>query len=193
MAEKHCLIAGLDEVGRGCIVGPVIAAAVVLDNTKPIPGLTDSKKLSAKRREQLAEQIRNHAVAYALGRAEASEIDHLNILQASLLAMSRAVAMLHCKPDWIKVDGTFYPPVDCPGETVVQGDLHVAEISAASILAKVARDREMLLLDTLYPGYGFAEHKGYPTRSHLESLQRLGATELHRKTFAPVKKLVVPV
>lgn len=191
MAEQYRLVAGLDEVGRGCIVGPVIAAAVILDSAKPIPGLTDSKKLSPKRREQLAEQIRERAVAYAVGRAEAGEIDCLNILQATLLAMSRAVAMLHCKPDWIKVDGTFYPPVDCPGETVVQGDLHVAEISAASILAKVARDREMLLLDRLYPGYGFAEHKGYPTRLHLECLQKLGATELHRKTFAPVKRCVL--
>ncbi|MGR8933545.1 MAG: ribonuclease HII [Gammaproteobacteria bacterium] len=183
------LVAGVDEVGRGCIVGPVMAAAVILDRTKPIPGLTDSKKLSAKRREQLADQIRRDAVDYALGRAEASEIDRINILQASLLAMSRAVVMLHYKPDWVRVDGTYYPSIAYPGETVIQGDLLVAEISAASILAKVARDREMLLLDALYPGYGFAEHKGYPTRIHLDRLQLLGATELHRRSFAPVKKL----
>lgn len=183
------MVAGLDEVGRGCIAGPVIAAAVVLDSDKPIAGLTDSKKLTAKRREQLSNQIRCNALDYALGRAEPSEIDRMNILQASLVAMSRACAMLRCKPDWVKVDGVFYPSLDFPGETVVQGDLLVAEISAASILAKVARDREMLLLDALYPGYGFAEHKGYPTPLHLERLQLLGATELHRKTFAPVKKL----
>lgn len=189
MTGKHYLVAGVDEVGRGCIVGPVIAAAVVLDNRKPIAGLTDSKKLSAKRREQLAVLVRENALDYAIGRAEPSEIDRINILQASLLAMRRAVTMLKYKPDWVQVDGTFYPPIAYPGETVIQGDLHIAAISAASILAKVARDREMSLLDALYPGYGFADHKGYPTRLHLERLQTLGATELHRKTFAPVKKL----
>jgi ribonuclease HII len=187
---KNCIVAGLDEVGRGCIAGPVFAAAVILDSGKPISGLTDSKKLTAQRRERLATLIRSNALDYALGRAEPSEIDRLNILQASLLAMARAVAMLHCKPDWVKVDGVFYPPISYPGEAVIRGDLHIAEISAASILAKVARDREMLLLDALYPGYGFAEHKGYPTTKHLERLQTLGATELHRKTFAPVKAIL---
>jgi ribonuclease HII len=192
-AEPHRagrLIAGIDEVGRGCIAGPVIAAAVILDTAKPVSGLTDSKKLSPQRREYLARLIRENSLDYAIGRAEASEIGRLNILQASLLAMARAVAMLSVKPDWVRVDGQFYPPIAYPGETGVKGDLLVAEISAASILAKVARDREMAFLDVLYPGYGLAEHKGYPTQLHLDRLQALGAAELHRKTFAPVKGIL---
>jgi len=186
------IIAGIDEVGRGCIAGPVIAAAVILDAAKPISGLTDSKKLSPRQRENLARLIRANARAYALGRAEASEIDRDNILQASLSAMARAAAALEIKPNWVMVDGTFYPPIDSPGETVIQGDLLIAEISAASILAKVARDREMQLLEALYPGYQFAAHKGYPTPLHLARLQSLGAAAPHRKTFAPVKTLLHP-
>jgi ribonuclease HII len=185
------IIAGIDEVGRGCIVGAVIAAVVILDPDKPIAGLTDSKKLSDKKRQVFARLIKENAKAWAIGRAEPSEIDRINILQASLLAMKRAYDFLNITPDQVQVDGTFYPDIPCPGETIVQGDLKVAEISAASILAKVARDDEMSTLDALYPGYEFAKHKGYPTKFHLEKMHHLGATEQHRKSFSPVKKLLV--
>lgn len=184
------MLAGIDEVGRGCIVGPVIAAAVVLNPDKPITGLTDSKKLSAKRRDALSHEIKASALGWAIARAEPSEIDHINILQASLLAMKRAFLQLSLPVDKVLVDGKFYPDIACPGETVIGGDLSVAEISAASILAKVARDEEMLTLERLYPGYGFAAHKGYPTKLHLQKIHQLGITELHRKSFAPVKKLL---
>lgn len=187
-SDKTLRIAGIDEVGRGCIVGPVFAAAVILDPDKPITGLTDSKKLSEKRREALAEQIKANALAWAVGRAETSEIDRINILQATMLAMQRAFSQLSVQPDYIKVDGNRLPPIVCAGEAVVQGDALVAEISAASILAKVSRDQEMQVLERLYPGYGFALHKGYPTRLHIEALQRLGVTPQHRTSFAPVKK-----
>lgn len=185
------MLAGIDEVGRGCIVGPVVAAAVVLDPDRPVSGLTDSKKLTAKKREALCDTIKNSALAWAIGRAEASEIDRINILQASLLAMRRAFVQISMPVDRVLVDGKFYPDIACPGETVIQGDLTVAEISAASILAKVARDEEMLVLDRMYPGYQFASHKGYPTKTHLQKLQQLGITLQHRKTFAPVRKLLV--
>lgn len=168
----------------------MVAAAVILDPTKPIAGLTDSKKLTEKRREQLAQIIKRDALAWAIGRAEPSEIDEINILQASLLAMQRAFNALTIKPDWVKVDGNKYPPIDCAGETIVKGDLTEAEISAASILAKVHRDHEMLVLEQLYPGYEFAKHKGYGTKLHLEKLQKFGVTLHHRKSFAPVKKLL---
>lgn len=184
-------IAGIDEVGRGCIVGPVVAAAVILDPAKPIAGLTDSKKLTEKKRLQLAEQIKASAYCWAVARAEASEIDTINILQASLLAMQRAVSQLSFQPDFVKVDGNRLPKLPMPGVAIVQGDLLVAEISAASILAKVARDQEMLTLDRLYPGYQFAVHKGYPTKQHLAALQQWGITPQHRKSFAPVKKYLV--
>jgi ribonuclease HII len=184
------IIAGVDEVGRGCIVGPVIAAVVILDAEKAIAGLTDSKKLSPTKREKLSRIIQSEALDFAIGRAEPSEIDTINILQASLLAMARAFAMLRISPDWVKVDGIHYPPINCPGETVIQGDLQVAEISAASIIAKVARDNEMQTLDRLYPGYEFSKHKGYPTKLHLEKLKHLGITPLHRKSYAPVKKVI---
>lgn len=190
MENSQGVIAGLDEVGRGCIVGPVIVAAVILDSDRPIIGLTDSKKLTDRKRRQLAVLIKENAKAWAIGRAEASEIDRINILQATLLAMGRAYSMLQEIPNWVKVDGTFYPEIDSPGETIVQGDSKVAEISAASILAKVARDDEMNSLDVLYSGYGFAKHKGYPTKLHLEKLQQLGVTEQHRKSFSPVRKLL---
>lgn len=188
-SDNSLLIAGVDEVGRGCIVGPVMAAAVILDPAKPILGLTDSKKTQRKKKRlQLAEQIKSSALCWAVGRAEASEIDDINILQASLLAMQRAISQLEHAPDLAKVDGNRLPKLNCPGEAIVQGDLLVPEISAASILAKVARDQEMQILERLYPGYDFAVHKGYPTRQHLLALQALGITPQHRKSFAPVKK-----
>jgi ribonuclease HII len=151
-------------------------------------GLTDSKKLSAKKRQDYAIKIKERSVAWAIGRAEPSEIDQLNILQATLLAMCRAYAQLSAKPDWVQVDGTFYPDIQCSGETIVQGDSKISEISAASILAKVARDDEMTTLDSLYPGYNFAKHKGYPTKHHLQALKSQGVTEQHRKSFSPVAK-----
>lgn len=186
--NSSVIIAGIDEVGRGCIVGPVVAAAVILDPARPIAGLADSKKLSEKRRALLAAEIKANALAWAVGRAEASEIDRINILQATFVAMQRAFSQLDVKPDFIKVDGNRLPGIACPGEAVVGGDALVAEISAASILAKVARDSEMDILDRLYPGYGFAGHKGYPTKVHLAALAELGITPQHRTSYAPVKK-----
>jgi len=191
LSTQKRIIAGVDEVGRGCIVGSVIAAAVILDPAQPISGLTDSKKLTAKKRELLAVTIRQQALAWSIGRAEPSEIDSINILQASLLAMKRAVQSLAIQPSWVKVDGNQYPDINCPGETIIQGDLLVAEISAASILAKVYRDNEMFVLDALYPGYEFNKHKGYPTKLHKENLNTLGVTEQHRRSFAPVKQMLV--
>jgi len=185
------LVVGLDEVGRGCIVGAVVAAAVILGPDTRIDGLADSKKLTPRRREDLAAQIKARALAWAIGRAEPGEIDRINILQASLLAMCRAYAALPVLADWAKVDGNRYPAkLPCPGEAIVGGDATVAEISAASILAKVARDAEMAILDALYPGYQFAVHKGYPTALHLARLAELGATSAHRRSFAPVAKIL---
>lgn len=175
-------------MGRGCIVGPVIAAAVILDPQQPIAGLTDSKKLTDTKRRQLAEQIKRRALSWAVGRAEASEIDRINILQASLLAMQRAFSQLSVQADGALVDGNRLPQLPCPAQAIVQGDLTVSAISAASILAKVARDDEMAVLHRLYPDYGFATHKGYPTALHLACLQQLGVTPHHRLSFAPVKK-----
>ena len=193
MTNKTCVIAGVDEVGRGPLAGPVIAAAVILDPQKPISGLTDSKLISAKKRDSLAEEIRCCALDWALGRAEVEEIDQLNIFHASLLAMQRAIEGLSQTPDHIKVDGKHCPQVahsHCTIEAIIKGDLTEAEISAASIIAKVARDREMIELDKLYPDYGFASHKGYPTRQHREALLQHGALAVHRRSFAPVKKLI---
>ncbi|MDQ7089139.1 MAG: ribonuclease HII [Methylococcales bacterium] len=184
------IIAGIDEVGRGCLVGAVVAAAVILDPDKPIAGLTDSKKLTEKRRQALAKLIKRDALAWSIGRAEPCEIDNINILQASLLAMQRAFNALSINPDWVKVDGNQYPPIACAGETIVKGDLTEAEISAASIIAKVHRDSEMQVLEQLYPGYAFVQHKGYSTQLHQQKLQELGVTDLHRKSFSPVKKLL---
>jgi ribonuclease HII len=183
-------IAGVDEVGRGCLAGPVIAAAVILDPNCPISGLADSKKLTESKRAQLAQQIKNQALCWAIGRAEASEIDCINILQASMLAMQRAISQLKIRPDFIKVDGNRLPELDTPAEAIVQGDSLVAEISAASIIAKVARDEEMQILDRLYPGYYFSIHKAYPTQLHQQALQQLGISPQHRTSFAPVKKLI---
>jgi ribonuclease HII len=168
----------------------VIAAAVILDPNCPISGLADSKKLTESKRAQLAQQIKNQALCWAIGRAEASEIDRINILQASMLAMQRAVSQLKVRPDFIKVDGNRLPDLDCPAEAIVQGDSLVAEISAASIIAKVARDEEMQFLDRLYPGYHFSIHKAYPTQLHQQALQQLGISPQHRTSFAPVKKLI---
>lgn len=181
-------VAGVDEAGRGPLAGPVIAAAVILDPARPIQGLADSKLLSARRRESLSDLIRATAMAWALGRAEVEEIDALNILQASLLAMSRAVSALSQRPDEVLVDGTQLPKVECPARAIVGGDAKVPEISAASILAKVARDAEMLTLDCRYPQYGFARHKGYPTAEHLSALKAHGASPVHRRSFAPVRR-----
>lgn len=183
-------IAGVDEVGRGCLAGAVFAAAVILDPEKPISGLKDSKKMSTNRRESLAATIKRDALCWAIARAEPSEIDRINILHAALLAMARAVAMLDPIPEWLIVDGNRYPPTDLPGETMVKADSQIAAVSAASILAKVARDEEMSFLERLYPGYGFDIHKGYPTRLHQEKLKQLGVTPFHRKSFGPVKSLL---
>ena len=183
-------IAGVDEVGRGPLAGDVVAAAVILDPARPVAGLRDSKKLSATRREQLAGQIMERALAWSLARASVEEIDRLNILQASLLAMHRAVAELSPQPDYVLVDGNRLPRWAYASEPVVGGDDRVPAIAAASILAKVQRDRELTELDAQYPGYGFAAHKGYPTRAHLEALQVLGVTPVHRRSFGPVRLLL---
>ncbi|MGX3021103.1 ribonuclease HII [Ursidibacter sp. B-7004-1] len=185
------LIAGVDEVGRGPLVGAVVTAAVILDPNNPITGLADSKKLSEKRRMALAEEIKQKALCWSLGRAEPDEIDKLNILHATMLAMQRAVAGLAIQPDFVLVDGNRIPQLTMPAQAVVKGDSLVAEISAASILAKVARDLEMTELDQRYPEYGFAQHKGYPTKLHFEKLAKLGATPFHRKSFAPVAKALM--
>ncbi|AUI66556.1 MULTISPECIES: ribonuclease HII [Glaesserella] len=182
------LIAGVDEVGRGPLVGAVVTAAVILDPNNKIDGLADSKKLSEKRRLALAEEIKAKALCWSLGRAEPDEIDELNILHATMLAMQRAVAGLAVQPDFVLVDGNRIPTLPMPAQAVVKGDSLVAEISAASILAKVARDQEMLELDKQYPEYAFAQHKGYPTKLHFEKLEQFGATPFHRKSFAPVAK-----
>ncbi|CAM3829417.1 ribonuclease HII [Xenorhabdus thuongxuanensis] len=182
------LIAGVDEVGRGPLVGAVVTAAVILDPSKPIAGLMDSKKLTEKRREVLYWEIKEKALCWSLGRAEPEEIDQLNILHATMLAMQRAVQGLALIPDYVLIDGNRCPALAMPAQAVVKGDSLVAEISAASILAKVTRDREMAELGKQFPDYGFAKHKGYPTALHLEKLASLGATEHHRKSFAPVKR-----
>ncbi|PLX61686.1 ribonuclease HII [Sedimenticola selenatireducens] len=183
-------IAGVDEVGRGPLAGPVVAAAVILHPDRPITGLADSKKLSEKRREQLAHEIRDKALCWALGRAEVEEIDRLNILHASLLAMKRAVEALTTRPGHALIDGNRCPDLRCSAEAVVGGDDSEPAISAASILAKVSRDREMVLLDQQYPGYGLAKHKGYPTKLHVAALQELGVSPIHRRSFGPVKRLL---
>jgi len=183
------LICGIDEVGRGPLAGPVVTAAVILDPARPIAGLNDSKKLSEKRRNALAEEIRANALAWSLGRAEVDEIDRLNILQATFLAMRRAVAGLQLAPTGALVDGDKVPPgLNCPARAIVGGDGSEPAISAASILAKVSRDAEMVALDAVYPGYGLAGHKGYPTKMHMDALQLLGVTPIHRRSFAPVRR-----
>ena len=182
------MFGGIDEVGRGALAGPVIAAAVVLDSEdRFISGLDDSKRLTPARRERLSGVIISRARAWSIGRAECSEIDRLNVLEASLLAMKRAFDGLDTKPVWVRVDGNRYPSIAWPGEAIVHGDATVPEIMAASILAKVARDREMAILDALYPGYGFSAHKGYPTAGHRARLKERGPCPLHRTGFGPVR------
>lgn len=181
------LSAGVDEVGRGPLAGPVVAGAVVLDARRPVSGLKDSKRLTASARLRLAAEIKDKALAWALGRAEVAEIDRLNILRASHLAMQRAVAALGLEPELILVDGNLLPAFASPAMAVVKGDNRVPEISAGAIIAKVDRDLEMQALGERFPGYGFARHKGYPTAEHLRALARLGPCPLHRWSFAPVR------
>ena len=185
------LIAGVDEVGRGPLIGAVVTAAVILDPARPIQGLADSKKLSEKKRLQLADEIREKALCWSLGRAEVAEIDKLNILHATMLAMTRAVAGLRIQPEWTLIDGNRVP-VDLVGvaSAVVKGDALVPEISAASILAKVARDTEMQQLHELHPEYNFAAHKGYPTAEHLAAIKKYGILAEHRRSFKPVRDLL---
>ncbi|MAC98651.1 ribonuclease HII [Pseudomonas abyssi] len=182
------LVAGVDEVGRGPLCGAVVTAAVILDPARPIEGLNDSKKLTEARREALFPLIQERALAWCIARAEVEEIDRLNILHATMLAMQRAVAGLSTQPTLVLVDGNRCPLLPMRSEPVVKGDSRVPAIAAASILAKVARDREMLELDQQYPGYGIAGHKGYPTPVHLAALRELGATPIHRRSFGPVRK-----
>jgi len=184
------LIAGVDEAGRGPLAGAVYAAAVILDPQRPIEGLADSKTISEKKREQLSVNIKQSAFAWAIASASAEEIDNINILQASLLAMKRAIEQLQPAPEKILVDGLYLPDIAIQGEAVIKGDSKHACISAASILAKVARDEELYRLDSIFPDYGFALHKGYPTKLHIEKIQQHGVLPIHRKTFGPVKKLL---
>lgn len=184
-------IAGVDEVGRGPLVGDVVTAAVILDPDNPIEGLMDSKKLSEKKRQVLSDAIKENAIAWSIGRATPEEIDTLNILHATMLAMQRAVLGLSVEPDYVLVDGNRTPSFhtengQIDSQSVVKGDARVAEISAASIIAKVARDAEMIALDKIYPQYGFASHKGYPTKSHLEKIVEHGVLDCYRKSFKPV-------
>lgn len=185
------LVAGVDEAGRGPLAGPVCAAAVILDPNQPIEGLNDSKKLTAKKREALAPLIKARALAWCIAWADVHEIDSLNILQATMLAMKRAVEGLSIKPELILVDGNRTPKnLPAPASAVVKGDAKVAAIAAASILAKTARDAKMVALDAVYPGYGFAKHAGYGTAQHIEAIHTLGITPEHRRTFEPVKSMV---
>lgn len=187
MTPSASLIAGIDEVGRGPLAGAVVAAAVILPETG-IPGVTDSKRLTPRRRETLAYRIRQEALAWSLGRAEVEEIDRLNIRQATFLAMRRALEGLSPGPHSVLVDGRDEPSLGVPVTAMVGGDGLVAVIGAASIVAKVARDAELAEMDSRYPGYGFARHKGYGTREHLDALRRLGPCALHRRSFRPVRE-----
>ncbi len=188
----NLIICGVDEAGRGPLAGPVSAAAVILDAENPIEGLADSKKLSEKQRDRLAPLIRERALAWAVAYADVEEIDRLNILQATLLAMRRAVLALDIQPQRVLVDGLYCPQTGIPSQAIVKGDSSVAEISAASILAKTARDEIMLQLHEQYPHYGFAGHKGYPTAAHLAALREYGVSEVHRRSFRPVRELLFP-
>lgn len=190
---QEALIAGVDEAGRGPLAGPVIAAAVILDPNNPIEGLADSKKLTQKRREKLFAEIRAKALTWSVARATVPEIDDINILQASMLAMQRAVAKLKVPPTKVLVDGNRCPQFACPAEAIVKGDQKEAAISAASIVAKVLRDRLMLFLDKRYPQYNFAGHKGYPTAAHVAALKEHGVSRVHRLSFAPVRDIKKPL
>lgn len=181
------LIAGVDEAGRGPLIGSVVAAAVILDPSLPIEGLNDSKKLTAKKREKLFEEIQQKALAWSIAEASHEEIDEINILQATMLAMQRAVARLKVQADLVRVDGNRCPDLSLPCEAVIGGDALHQEISAASILAKVARDRQMQELDAEYPAYGFAKHNGYPTKAHLEAIEAHGVLAEHRRSYKPIQ------
>lgn len=189
--KSSLIICGVDEAGRGPLAGPVYAAAVILDDNRPINGLADSKKLSEKRRDYLALEIKQYARAWAIATASVEEIDEINILRASLLAMRRAVEALQVRPQEVWVDGLYCPDTGLPSRAIVQGDSNVASISAASILAKTARDAAMLQLHECYPQYGFAAHKGYPTAAHLAALRLHGVSVEHRKSFRPVRELLL--
>ncbi|MDC8783688.1 ribonuclease HII [Roseateles koreensis] len=184
------LLAGVDEAGRGPLAGPVVAAAVILDDAAPVQGLRDSKILSEKRREQLFDEIRAKALCFCIAEASVEEIDRLNILQATLLAMRRAVEGLRLKPALVQVDGNRLPVLKVPAEAIVKGDSKVQAISAASILAKVQRDRQCIAMHEAHPAYGFATHKGYPTAEHLAALRAHGVTPWHRRTFGPVRAIL---
>lgn len=186
--QGYQLVAGVDEVGRGPLVGDVVTAAVILDPNNPIEGLNDSKKLSEKKRLALLPEIKEKALAWSVGRCSPEEIDQLNILQATMVAMQRAIEGLSVKPDLALIDGNRCPELPMDSLSVVKGDLRVAEISAASIIAKVVRDHEMEELDKLHPEFGFAKHKGYPTKAHFEAIEQHGVIEQHRKSFKPVKR-----
>jgi len=183
-------VAGVDEAGRGPLAGPVVAGAVILDPHNPIDGLQDSKRLTAARREVLYVQIQEKALAWAVAAADVGEIDRINILQATMLAMQRAVGALQPAAQHALIDGNRCPVLACPAQAIVKGDSRVAAISAASIMAKVTRDREMLSLDLQYPGYGLARHKGYPSKAHIEALENLGVTPIHRLSYAPVRRVM---
>ena len=187
LATLRC---GVDEAGRGPLAGAVFAAAVILNHARPIAGLADSKILSAKKRELLAVQIKTHALAWSVATASVHEIDQINILQASLLAMHRAVDALGIRPTEVWVDGLYCPPINLPVKAIVKGDTCIAQISAASILAKTARDAEMLQMHQRFPQYGFDQHKGYPTAAHLLALKKHGVSPIHRRSFAPVRALI---
>ncbi|MGF1774143.1 ribonuclease HII [Vibrio wakamikoensis] len=186
--QGYTAIAGVDEVGRGPLVGDVVTAAVILEPNNPIEGLNDSKKLSEKKRLALYPEIKEKALAWAVGRCSPEEIDELNILQATMVAMQRAVAGLKVQPDMVLIDGNRTPELPMDAQAVVKGDLRVAEISAASIIAKVVRDQEMDELDAQHPEFGFAKHKGYPTKAHFEAIEQHGVIAQHRKSFKPVKR-----
>ena len=183
-------IAGVDEAGRGALAGPVVAAAVILDSKSPIEGCADSKKLSPTRRDDLADKIKDNALAWAIGSADSNEIDRLNILNATLLAMKRAVEALDIKPKHVLIDGNRCPQIDIPCHAIIAGDDRIACISAASILAKTTRDRQMRLLADKYPSYHFAEHKGYATRKHIAALTNHGSCSLHRVSWGAVRELI---
>ena len=184
------LIAGVDEAGRGPLIGSVVAAAVILDPSQPIEGLNDSKKLTAKKREKLFEEIQQKALAWSIAEASHEEIDEINILQATMLAMQRAVAGLKVQADLVRIDGNRCPDLSLPCEAVVGGDALHQEISAASILAKVARDRQMQELDAEYPAYGSAKHNGYPTKAHMEAIEVHGVLAQHRRSYKPIRQIL---
>ncbi len=190
LAYRGLLLAGVDEVGRGPLAGDVVTAAVILDPAKPIEGLADSKKITPRRRELLFEEILQKALGWCVARCTVEEIDRLNILHATMLAMKRAVEGLVIQPEYVAVDGNRLPVWPYPSQSVVKGDSKIPAISAASILAKVTRDNEMCMLEQQYPGFGFARHKGYGTREHIEAIGRLGPCPIHRRSFEPVKSML---